>query len=90
MIGEAGALCVAAWRELDTTRTPFAVPVGLGGAVVTSSAIEWRAVKDWCEWSGLGKDETRIVASVLRRLDGDRARSESARIQEAARRASGK
>lgn len=83
-IGEAGALCVAAWRDLESTRTQIVVPIGMGGAVITQSSIAWPRVKEWCEFQGLAKDETGIVVSVLRRLDGDRAKREASRIQRAA------
>lgn len=85
-LGPAGVLCVEAWRILSSTRTPFAVPIGLGGAVITSGSIPWPAISDWCSHKGLGPSETDIVAFVLRRLDADRAKRENARIQQLAAR----
>lgn len=89
-IGEAGRLCLAAWRQLESERKPFAIPVGMGGAMVTSGAIPWRAIGTWCASRGLGREETEVVVSVLGRLDVDRTRRENARLQELVRAVSGK
>lgn len=80
-LGDAGAVCVAAWNELDSSRQMTAMTLGLAGSTLIKGDIEWSKVKEWCTYEGLGRDETRVVASVLRRLDADRARSEGARLQ---------
>jgi hypothetical protein len=83
-------LCVAAWRDLDSERQMTCMMIGVGGSTIIQGSIPWSRVKEWCEWQGLAKDEGAIVQSVLRQLDGDRGRRESARIQRLAQAASGK
>ena len=89
-LGAAGRLCLEAWQTLGSTRIPFAVPIGLGGSVITSGSIPFGAIKKWCKHKGLGRSETDIVAFVLGRLDADRGKRETTRLRDAARQASGK
>lgn len=84
-IGDAGRICVAAIRDLESTRPPIPIALGMSGSVVISGAIPWPAVSAWCERRGLGLRETDIIAAVVRRLDVDHKRREHARVQEAAR-----
>lgn len=84
-IGEAGMLCVQAWRRLDSTRQRTAMTIGMGGSAITTGPIPWPEIRDWCAWKGLGRSATEIVVSVLSRLDVDHAKREAGRIAEFAR-----
>ncbi len=83
-IGEAGRVCIEAWTTLRSTRPPISVSLGMSGSVMTSGEIPWPRIREWCEWTGLGRRETAIVASVLRRLDADRTKREADRIRKMA------
>lgn len=66
-----------------------AVPVG-GGAVLITGALPWDAVDTWAQRHGLGRAESSVLVTVLRKLDVGHARRESERLQAAARAAAGK
>jgi hypothetical protein len=85
VLDEAGRLCAEAYATLDSERPTVVVPLGLGGAVMTTGRVPWRAVERWCTWRGLGQRETAIVAEVVRRLDRDHMQRERERIQAAAK-----
>lgn len=83
-LGAGGALCLACYRDLESTRQVVAIPLGMSGSITTSGAVPWTAVADWCARRPLGRRETDIVAAVVRRLDVDHAKREHARVQQAA------
>lgn len=66
---EAMMIVIRAWMQLDAAR-PIGMVVG---------PIWWPAALKWCERAGLGRFETDLVLSVLRRLDADRAEALSSK-----------
>ena len=65
-IGEAGVLCIRAWRDLSADRS-----IGM-----IAGNIWWTSIRDWCRYHYLGRAETGLVLSVLRYLDNRRADAE--------------
>jgi hypothetical protein len=67
---EAMAMCVEAWHDLHSER-----PLGMAGA----GLIPWRAMLEWARFHRLDREATKVVITVLRKLDHDRAEREASR-----------
>lgn len=63
------AICLSAWRDLSTCR-PIGMAVG---------PVPFTALLEWARFHSLDREATRIVWSVVRRIDADRAEAEASK-----------
>jgi hypothetical protein len=67
---EAVSVCVEAWHDLHSER-----PLGMAGA----GLIPWRSMLEWARFHGLDREAAKVLITVLRKLDHDRAEREASK-----------
>lgn len=81
---------IACWQMLKSTR-PISwrlVPIQTKAGVIFNSLhhvgdIPWPAIKDWGEHNGLGREAIGVLATVIAKLDRDRAEQQAAEFMRA-------